>query len=226
MYICEQTQKQQIMKKKFLYSFIGLACLCQLVVAQTAPEKKTAPKPKPAAAHPATKEDPKAQEEAGMKAWMTYMTPGAMHEILARLNGDWNEEVTMWMAPGAEPQKSTSKCTNSMIMGGRYQESKHFGNMGGMPFEGISTVGYDNQKKVFVSTWIDNMGTGISYTEGKWNDATKSITFTGKMVDPMLGKEVAIREVFKIVDDTHHEMEMYETKNGKEFKTMEIKFSR
>lgn len=27
-----------------------------------------------------------------------------------------------------------------------------------MPFEGISTLGYDNAKKTFFSTWIDNMG--------------------------------------------------------------------
>jgi hypothetical protein len=35
-----------------------------------------------------------------------------------------------------------------------------------MPFEGISTLGYDNAKKTFFSTWIDNMGTGMMVMEG------------------------------------------------------------
>ena len=75
-------------------------------------------------------------------------------------NGEWNEEVTMWMAPGAPPTVSKATAKNEMIMGGRYQLSKSTGTMMGMPFEGMSTVGYDNAKKQFTSTWIDNFGTG------------------------------------------------------------------
>ncbi len=31
----------------------------------------------------------------------------------------------------------------------------------GMPFEGMGIDGYDNLAKQYVSTWVDNMGTGI-----------------------------------------------------------------
>jgi uncharacterized protein DUF1579 len=166
-----------------------------------------------------------AQDEQ-MKAWMTYMTPGPMHEMLAKSNGEWNEEVTMWMDPSAPPTKSTATCTNTMILGGRYQQSMSKGSFNGMPFEGTSTVGYDNAKKVFVSTWIDNMGTGIMFTEGKYDEKTKTINFGGNCVDPMTGKEMKVRETFKIIDDNNQFMEMFMTQNGKEFKTMEIKFTR
>ncbi|MDB5246227.1 MAG: hypothetical protein JWQ40_621 [Segetibacter sp.] len=44
-----------------------------------------------------------------------------------------------------------------MIIGGRYQESLHPGTFSVMPLEGKSIVGYDNAKKVFVSSWIENM---------------------------------------------------------------------
>lgn len=170
-----------------------------------------------------TAHEPTAEE----KAWIAYMTPGPMHEMLSRSNGEWNEEMTMWMAPGAPAQKNTASCVNRMIMGGRYQESNHTGNFNGMPFMGTSTVGYDNATKKFVSTWIDNMGTGIMYMEGIWNDQTKAITFTGSMVDPISGKTLPARETFRIVDDNTHMMEMYSTTpEGKEYKTMEIKFTR
>lgn len=169
-----------------------------------------------------------AQSEAEMKAWMAYMTPSDMHKMLAKFNGEWTGEVTMWMAPDAPATTSTVATTNKMVMDGRYQVSTHNGNFGGMPFEGMSTVAYDNAKKVFISTWIDNMGTGLMTMEGVWDGTAKMITFKGKMVEPTTGKEVNVRETFKIVDDNNQVMEMYgsDPKTGKEFKSMEIKYTR
>lgn len=166
------------------------------------------------------------QEEA-MKAWQAYMTPGEPHKMLAKSNGLWNEEVTSWMAPGAAPEKSKATAENKMIMNGLYQQSMHKGTMMGMPFEGISTVGYDNAKKMYVSSWVDNMGSGIMNMEGVWDNASKSITFKGTCTDPMTSKSMNVREVFKVIDDNTQMMEMYMPgPDGKEFKTMEIKFTR
>lgn len=161
-----------------------------------------------------------------MKAWMDFATPGPVHEMIAKSNGDWIGDITMWMAPGAPPQTMTGEMNNKMILGGRYQYSTYSGNMMGMPFEGIAILGYDNAKKKLVSSWIDNMGTGIMNMEGTWDDATKSANMTGTMLDPMTGKECQVREVFKIIDDNNQVMEMYDNKTGTETKTMEIKYKR
>ena len=168
----------------------------------------------------------KAQTEAEQKAWMAYMTPGTVHQMVAKSDGDWKADVSMWMAPGAPATKSTATCTNKMILGGRYQETKYTGTMMGMPFEGRGLLAYDNAKKVFISTWVDNMGTGLMTLEGPWDDNTKSINFTGKSVDPTTGKDMNIREVFKWIDDNNQQMEMYMQMNGQEVKTMEIKLAR
>lgn len=167
-----------------------------------------------------------AQDDAMMKAWQSYMTPGDIHKMIAKSDGKWNSEVSMWMKPDSEPTKSKSVCENTMILGGRYQKSVHKGTMMGMPFEGINLLGYDNAKKIFTSIWIDNMGTGIMQMDGTWDEANKSINFKGKSVDPTTGKDIDVREVFKLVDDNNQTMEMYCTTDGKEMKTMEIKFSR
>ena len=90
-----------------------------------------------------------------MKAMMDYATPGESHKMLAKSNGTWNGEVTMWMAPDAPPSTSKMTMVNKMVMDGRYQVSEAKGNMMGMPFNGMSTTGYDNHKKVFMSTWIE-----------------------------------------------------------------------
>ena len=135
----------------------------------------------------------------------------------------------MWDHVAAPVQKSTSTAVNTMIMGGRYQSSKHTGNMMGMPFEGQSITAYDNAKKKFVSTWIDNFGTGIMVMEGNWDATTKTMTMSGSMPDICRpGKECTMKEIFTMVDDNTQKMEMYspDPKTGKEFKMMEIVMTR
>lgn len=164
-----------------------------------------------------------------MKAMMDYATPGEMHKMLAASNGTWKTDITMWDHAGAPAVKSTGTAVSTMIMGGRYQSSKHTGNMMGMPFEGQSITSYDNAKKKFVSSWIDNWGTGIMMMEGNWDAVTKTMTMAGTMPDICRpGKECAMREIFTMVDNNTQKMEMYgpDPKTGKEFKTMEIILTR
>lgn len=167
-----------------------------------------------------------AQDDAAQKNWMEYATPGSIQKMIAMSDGTWATDMTFWMAPGAPPSKSSGTCVNKMILGGRFQESKHTSSFAGQPFEGIGTMGYDNLKKVFQSSWVDNMSTGIMYMEGKWDDATRTMTFTGKCTNPGTGKDMTVREVYKIVDDNTHMMEMFQMENGTEFKSMEIKLTR
>lgn len=162
-----------------------------------------------------------------MKNWQEYMTPGDMHKMMAKWDGEWTGEVTMWMYPGAPEQKSTSTAMNKMILDGRYQQSTHSGTMMDMPFNGVSTVGYDNHRKEFVSTWIDNMGSGMMVMKGPWDEATKTINLKGKVVDAGTKQDTDVRETFKIIDDNTQEMEMFMMMpDGKEFKTMNIKYTR
>ncbi|MGC4100642.1 DUF1579 domain-containing protein [Ferruginibacter sp.] len=160
-----------------------------------------------------------------MKAMMDYATPGDMHKWLAASNGTWKGDMTMWDYDGAAPQKTTGTAVNTMILGGRYQSSKHTSTMMGMPFEGESITGYDNAKKKFVSSWIDNWGTGIMMMEGDWDAAKKTLNMSGTYPDVCRpGKQCTMREVFTVIDDKTQKMEMYgpDQKTGKEFKMMEI----
>jgi len=162
-----------------------------------------------------------------MKNWQDYMTPGEMHKMMAKWDGSWNGDVTMWMYPGAPEQKSTSTAVNKMVLNGLYQQSTHTGNMMGMPFNGMSTVAYDIHRKEFVSTWIDNMGSGIMVLKGPWDEATKTISLKGKMVDPGTKADCDVRETFQVIDDNTQEMKLFVmTPDGKEFNTMNIKYTR
>lgn len=157
------------------------------------------------------------------KAWADYATPSKAHEMLAKDNGTWDAEMTFWMPENPEPQKATSVATYKMILDGKYQEGVFKGDMWGMPFEGRGTTAYDNASKEYIATWIDNMGTGILVSRGQYDEATKSITFKGAMVDPVTGKEKKIKEIITYIDENTQKMEMFDIDaKGKEFKNMEI----
>lgn len=182
---------------------------------------------KVAAATTTVAAEPAPDSATMQKNWMAYMTPGNEHKMMASWDGKWDGEVTMWMSDNAAPMVSNMTCENKMILGGRYQQSVNKGNFEGMPFEGMSTVGFDNAKKTWFSTWIDNMGTGMMSMEGSWDEATKTLTLKGKEMDPSTFKEKDCRETFTIVDDNHQLMQMYEMQpDGKERKSMQIHYTR
>jgi hypothetical protein len=112
-------------------------------------------------------------------------------------------------------------------MDGRLLEDHTTGTFEKMPFTGLGHVGYDNMKKKYVSTWMDNMGTAIMMSEGTYDAATKTFTYTGEMPDPMQGKYVKSRTTEKMVDKDHWVMSMYSTgADGKEVQGMEISYTR
>jgi hypothetical protein len=164
---------------------------------------------------------------AQMKAWQEYSMPSEVHKMMASWDGDWIAENTQWMDEKAPPIKGIADVTNKMIFDGRFQETTYKGTFMGMPFNGKGTLGYDNARKIFSNTWIDNMGTGIMTMEGTWDEATKTINFKGKTTDPMTKAAADIRETFTIVDANTQKMTMYMNGlDGKEFKSMEIIFKR
>src|SRR5829696_1589882 len=67
-----------------------------------------------------------------MKTMMEAGTPGQQHAMLAKWDGKWTAETTMWMSPGAPPMTAKSTAVNKMILGGRYQETSFKGDFMGM----------------------------------------------------------------------------------------------
>jgi hypothetical protein len=166
-----------------------------------------------------------ANQEAMMKEWQSYMTPGPEHKMLTDLVGEWEGDITMWMDPSQPPQTMKGTTKYESVMDGRYIVGKFSGMMMGMPFSGMDITGYDNALKVFQNVWIDNMGTGMMVLEGKYDKSTNTVTYNGKMVTPN-GSKVDVRQVVKNIDKDHSTFEMYVNMGGGETKSMEIKYTR
>lgn len=160
------------------------------------------------------------------KAIAAYATPGPMQDRLTRHFGEWDEKVYLWNAPDAPTDSMHMVVDYEMILDKRFLRIAHSGSLGGKPWEAIALTGYDNVRQVYTDTWIDYSGTGIIYSEGKWNDAEKSIEFKGEMTDPITRKKAPYRKVWSFPDPMHQTIEVFHRYKGKEFRAMLLKLER
>ena len=150
---------------------------------------------------------------------------GPEHKMLAKLAGNWNAKVKMMDPSGSgEAHESKGTMKRAVILGGRYLKEDFTGSFLGTKFQGMGLVGFDTQKKKFVNTWIDTMSTGFANSEGTFDEASKTLTSHGEEV--MMGKKMKTRDVLKFVSEDEQHMEMYRSMDGKEFKVMELTFTR
>lgn len=192
---------------------IGIALAC-LAAAVAAADEKAAPAPPP-------------DQKAMMEAWAKFATPGPAHKALQPLVGTWNAKITSWMAPGSAPVTSDGTSEIAWVLGGRYLQQKHEGSFLGQPFSGLGYTAYDNYKKQYLGTWMDNMGTSILSMAGTADASGKVLAMEGKMDDFVTGRVLAIRSTLRILDEDHNVYEMFAPgPDGKEYKMMEIDYSR
>jgi hypothetical protein len=213
-------------------SSIAALLIASAFAQQSSPATSPSAATAPATAAPAGQPNP-----AEMMKQMAEMSKlNENHKLLAGLSGAWSYNIKFWMNPdpSAPPQESKGTATTKPVMDGRYFVTDVTGKME-MPgpdgkkkeftFKGMGVDGYDNVRQKFVASWIDNMGTGIEFSEGTYDPATKTFTYSSE-IEPVPGKKSQVREVIKIVDNNHHSFEWYENQGGQERKTMEISYTR
>lgn len=178
-------------------------------------------------AQDAMKHEMSADQKAQMEAMMKAMMPGDAHKLLGNMVGTFDAKVTAWMMPGEPPMNSTGTAVNSWIMGNRFVEQKFTGSFMGQPFHGLGYTGYDNVKKAYWASWMDDMSTGVMNSVGTTADGGKTWKFTAIMPDPMTGKDAPVEEHITIADKDHHTFEMWSPgPDGKMMKMMEIVYTR
>ncbi len=175
--------------------------------------------------------------KAMMDKWLRTIQPGEHHRKLEPFVGNWDTVIRMWMAgPTAPPteSKGTSQC--KWVLGGRYVQEEHKGEMMmpdpavGMkkvPYEGIGMLGYDNYKNLYVGSWTNNLSTEMLIMRGAMDPTGKVLTQYGEMDEAMLdvyGR--MIKYVTRIVDKDKHIMEIYDLHAGEGYRVVEITYTR
>ena len=155
---------------------------------------------------------------------------GPEHAVLKMDVGTWKATVKMWMGadgstdPKAEPSVSEGEEVNR-LMGPYWVVSDFKGEFAGFPFEGHAISGYDLNTKKYVGSWIDSVSPFAMHMSGTYDKETRTITSSTKGVgmdgEPTEGKSVMVYQ-----KDGRRIMTMYEIKDGKEVRAMEITYER
>lgn len=173
--------------------------------------------------------DAAAMGDEMMKKMMEAAAPGPHHKHLAPMVGKWTYTTKMWFAPGMEPDTSEGTAEMKWIMDGRFVLEEVTGPAKppmNVPFKGMGLHGYDNAAKEYVSTWCDNMGTGMMIMRGTCSEDGKSFKMGCDYVCPMQGPK-KMRMEHKFTDADNAVMVMYDKgEDGKEFKAFEITYKR
>jgi hypothetical protein len=159
-----------------------------------------------------------------MDSWMKLAAPGEHHKKLDVLAGTWNLSIKYPQEDGGE-SKGTAEF--KWAMDGRFLVETSRSDMGGMTFEWMGWHGYDNQKKQYVSAWVDNFGTGIDTMIGQYDDGKKTLTYTGEVDDPATGGKQMVKWIMTLETKNKFTTRMIEgVGNGKEKTVMEITATR
>jgi hypothetical protein len=132
---------------------------------------------------------------AAQAAFAESMKLAPEHAQFKKHVGKWTTETKSYYEDPSKATVSKGTATFRLVMGGRYLQQVVKGEMFGMQFVGRGLSGYDKLKKKYVGTWIDNMSTGISTTEGSYDKKTKTMTEFGIAASPQ--GEMKIKEVDK-----------------------------
>jgi hypothetical protein len=141
-----------------------------------------------------------------MAAYQAAATPGPAHEKLAAMAGSYTLTAKWWQDPDAPPQVSTSAVMRKMIMDGRYLVEEVEGEMYEQPFTGMGITGYDNTTEQYVTTWLDNMSTGLFVMTGNLDDEGK-LVWWGEYQDPVTKEAMKMKGVTTAVSDTEERYE-------------------
>ncbi|HMS16117.1 MAG TPA: DUF1579 domain-containing protein [Planctomycetota bacterium] len=139
----------------------------------------------------------------------TIPTPGPEHAWLATRAGHWSIASKWRMAPDAPWVEWAAEEWAEVVAGGFWVVSKQLGTFNLIPFEGRSTNGYDQVRKIYVGSWVDNFGSSLTTFEGHRDPVSGDLITWSDMMDPGLGKTMRVKMVSRYVDADHTVFEMH-----------------
>lgn len=159
--------------------------------------------------------------------WTEYMTPSEVHSLLAGYTGSFKMEITMPAGEGKEPVVININSEHSMLLGGRFLEMKQQGNMMGMDYQSIMTIGFNTIDKKMALTTITNMGTGTLSLFGNWDNKTRTADLSGQLMNPVSREIINVRQTIAFIDKTTILIESFDQEGNKpEKKTVQYKLTK
>lgn len=165
--------------------------------------------------------------QENLDPWNEYMTPTDVHTFMGKYTGNFEMEITMSTGEGQPPIVIAIPSTHQMILGDRFLEMKQKGDMMGMAYESVMTLGFNTIDKKMAMTTITNMGTGTLALFGQWDEVNKKATLYGSLTNPVSKQNIMVKQIIDFVDPDTLVIESYDTEGDQvEKKTVVYTFRR
>jgi hypothetical protein len=154
--------------------------------------------------------------------------PGPEHKRLAALEGNWDQEVKLWMAPGQNPLIFKGTVQNKMILGGRFlQTESKFGGEG-FQAEALLIMGFDRRVNQYTEVDFDSEGTYYVTGAGPFDSARNAIVLSGEETQPGGATGNKFDTIITVLSPDKYRTEIMFKKTGDAagFKVVEINCTR
>ena len=154
--------------------------------------------------------------QAMMEKSKNITQPGKKHEFLNRFVGDW-EVQTRFVMNGKKtpPEKGNASFQWMDNMGGRWLSSKISGTMMGRPSHGFMLIGYDNFKKSFVVTTVNNHDTSMLRSEGDLTRDKKALITYGTLNEYLTGEhDKMVKYIWRFKSENEFVLEVHDLHIG------------
>ncbi len=132
--------------------------------------------------------------------------PGEAHQWLHQFEGEW--ETTM-LAPGQTAEDADDSAPRGSMsckmLGGFWLINSFSGDMGGgQMMNAIQTIGYDEEKKKYIGTWVDSMMNLMWHYEGTVDETGKKLMLEADGPNMMGGEgTICYRDSFEFKSADH-----------------------
>lgn len=144
-------------------------------------------------------------------------------QVVAMEAGTWDAAITFPSnQPGTAPTTARGVQVNELRSGGMWMLNRF--SVEGTPYEGTGVWGYDRTTGRFSGIWVDNNDAQIRMDDGRWDPATRTITWSADLVQPD-GRHMRLIATSTFNGDTRIYRQSALTRAG-EVKLVEIVFTR
>jgi hypothetical protein len=169
---------------------------------------------------------PRLEAEAQVDNLVRYAMRTREHALLNPMAGQWETLTRYWTGPEAEPVEAKGSSTRKWILDGRFLQEEFEGGNLALPFRAVGLYGYDAFDQQYTAMWVDSMNTAMLSNAGTYDPSNKVVRFTGRYGDPWTGKKYPSRGATRLLDNDKHVMEFYVNLGEREFKMLEITYTR
>ncbi|MCO6045037.1 DUF1579 domain-containing protein [Aeoliella sp. ICT_H6.2] len=140
---------------------------------------------------------------ANLASSQEMSAPTPEHKWLDKFVGKWESTSAAPVGPDGGPMECTGTATYRML-GSFWVISDMKGEMPGMKFEAVQTIGYDPEAKAYIGTWVDTMMNHLWRYKGHVDKSGNKLLLEAEGPNPMdAGKIAKFRDSYEFDGKDH-----------------------